>query len=136
MQGAYRDDNGQPVVLGCVREAERRIAGSNFMECEPHAASVVHEVCLSGRHMSTQRLDLHRYLPMGGMKEFVKESVKLAYGDNAAPIRDGRVAGVQSLSGTGSCRLMADFQVSTMPALDFAGADSWLCVMGAVFMKP
>lgn len=27
-QGAYRDDNGQPVVLDCVREAERRIAGN------------------------------------------------------------------------------------------------------------
>ena len=27
-QGAYRDDNGQPLVLNCVREAERRIAGN------------------------------------------------------------------------------------------------------------
>ena len=27
-QGAYRDDNGQPVVLSCVREAERRILGN------------------------------------------------------------------------------------------------------------
>jgi hypothetical protein len=26
-QGAYRDDNSKPVVLECVREAERRIAG-------------------------------------------------------------------------------------------------------------
>ncbi|KAG6749992.1 hypothetical protein POTOM_047070 [Populus tomentosa] len=26
--GAYRDDNGKPVVLQCVREAERRIAGN------------------------------------------------------------------------------------------------------------
>lgn len=26
-KGAYRDDNGKPVVLECVREAERRIAG-------------------------------------------------------------------------------------------------------------
>ncbi|KAF6162064.1 hypothetical protein GIB67_025830 [Kingdonia uniflora] len=29
--GAYRDDNGKPVVLECVREAERRIAGSQNM---------------------------------------------------------------------------------------------------------
>lgn len=27
-KGAYRDDNGKPVVLECVREAERRIAGN------------------------------------------------------------------------------------------------------------
>jgi hypothetical protein len=33
MQGAYRDDNGQPVVLNCVREAEKRVAGNKFMEC-------------------------------------------------------------------------------------------------------
>ena len=32
LQGAYRDDNGRPVVLESVREAERRVAGSNFME--------------------------------------------------------------------------------------------------------
>jgi len=31
-QGAYRDDAGKPVVLDCVREAERRVMGSNFME--------------------------------------------------------------------------------------------------------
>lgn len=32
--GAYRDDAGAPVVLGAVREAEARIAGKQFMECE------------------------------------------------------------------------------------------------------
>ncbi len=51
-----------------------------------------------------------RYLPIGGLKDFVVESVKLAYGDDAACIKEGRVAAVQSLSGTGSCRLFADFQ--------------------------
>lgn len=30
-QGAYRDDNGKPVVLNVVRQAEDMIAGSNFM---------------------------------------------------------------------------------------------------------
>ena len=35
LQGAYRDDDGQPVVLKCVREAEKRIAGNKFMECDP-----------------------------------------------------------------------------------------------------
>jgi len=53
--GAYRDDFGQPVVLSSVREAERRVAGSHFME----------------------------YLPIGGLKEFRELSVKLAYGENA-----------------------------------------------------
>lgn len=85
--GAYRDDDGKPVVLGSVREAERRIMGSGFME----------------------------YLPIGGLKDFNAESIKLAYGDNADVIKNGQVAVVQSLSGTGSCRLMAEFQRRWMP---------------------
>ncbi len=30
-QGAYRDDEGKPVVLQCVRNAEAKIAGCEFM---------------------------------------------------------------------------------------------------------
>lgn len=33
--GAYRDDNGKPVVLEAVREAERRVAGKEYMEYLP-----------------------------------------------------------------------------------------------------
>ncbi|XP_019150135.1 PREDICTED: 5-methyltetrahydropteroyltriglutamate--homocysteine methyltransferase-like [Ipomoea nil] len=51
--GAYRDDNGKPMVLKCVREAERRIAGGFNME----------------------------YLPMGGSVNMNEESLKLAYGE-------------------------------------------------------
>lgn len=56
-----------------------------------------------------------RYLPIGGLKEFNQVSIKLAYGDNAQAIQDARVAAVQSLSGTGSCRLMAEFMHRWMP---------------------
>ena len=48
--GAYRDDQGKPVVLDCVREAEARIAGKNFME----------------------------YLPTNGNTAFVRASIELA----------------------------------------------------------
>lgn len=85
--GAYRDDGGKPVVLKSVREAEKRVAGSHFME----------------------------YLPIGGHKGFIQESIKLAYGDDQEVIKEGLVAAVQSLSGTGSCRLFADFQHRFMP---------------------
>lgn len=85
--GAYRDDDGKPVVLPSVRAAEAQISGQNFME----------------------------YLPIGGLRDFVQESVKLAYGDLEPAIKEGRVAAVQSLSGTGSCRLFADFQHRYLP---------------------
>ncbi len=60
-------------MLDVVRKAESRIAGSEFME----------------------------YLPIGGLKAFNDLSVKLAYGEDADCIKEGRVAAVQSLSGTG-----------------------------------
>ncbi|KAK4398147.1 Aspartate aminotransferase, mitochondrial [Sesamum angolense] len=85
--GAYRDDNGKPVVLECVREAERRIAGNLNME----------------------------YLPMGGSVNMVEETLKLAYGENSDLLKDKRVAAVQALSGTGACRLFADFQKRFSP---------------------
>jgi aspartate aminotransferase, mitochondrial len=59
---------------------------------------------------------MHRYLPIGGLKEFVQESVKLGFGENSPVIKDNLVAAVQSLSGTGSCRLMAEFQKRYMPS--------------------
>ncbi|KAF7139920.1 hypothetical protein RHSIM_Rhsim06G0130100 [Rhododendron simsii] len=85
--GAYRDDNGKPVVLECVREAERRIAGNKNME----------------------------YLPMGGSLKMIEETVKLAYGEDSDLIKDKRIAAVQALSGTGACRLFADFQKRFCP---------------------
>lgn len=53
-----------------------------------------------------------RYLPIAGLRDFVTESVKLAYGDDSPAIQGNLVAAVQSLSGTGSCRLFAEFQVT------------------------
>lgn len=85
--GAYRDDNGKPVVLECVREAERRIAGNENME----------------------------YLPMGGSVNMVEETLKLAYGENSDLIKEKRIGAVQALSGTGACRLFADFQKRFRP---------------------
>lgn len=35
VQGAYRDDYGHPMVMQSVREAEKRVAGSHFMEYLP-----------------------------------------------------------------------------------------------------
>lgn len=40
----------------------------------------------------------------------VEESVKLVYGKDSDVVKEGRSAGVQALSGTGACRLFAEFQ--------------------------
>lgn len=80
--GAYRDDKGRPVVLQCVREAEAKIAGSEFLESISASVST----------------------------KMVEESVKLVYGKDSDVVKEGRSAGVQALSGTGACRLFAEFQ--------------------------
>ncbi|KAL0354028.1 UNVERIFIED_CONTAM: Aspartate aminotransferase, mitochondrial [Sesamum angustifolium] len=45
----------------------------------------------------------------------VEETLKLAYGENSDLLKDKRVAAVQALSGTGACRLFADFQKRFSP---------------------
>lgn len=47
---------------------------------------------------------------MGGSVTFTDLALKLAYGDDADVLKEKRVAAVQTLSGTGACRLMAEYQ--------------------------
>ena len=45
----------------------------------------------------------------------IEETVKLAYGEDSDLIKNNRIAAVQALSGTGACRLFADFQKRFSP---------------------
>jgi len=49
------------------------------------------------------------YAGIAGVLDFVKLALNFAYGDDSTPIAEGRVAAVQTLSGTGACRLCAEF---------------------------
>lgn len=80
--GAYRDDNGKPFVLECVKKAEQALTGGNLDK---------------------------EYAPIGGTPEFCLETAKLAFGDNSPVIKDGRNMTVQGISGTGALRLGAAF---------------------------
>ena len=80
--GAYRDDNGKPFVLPSVREAERKLLEQNLNK---------------------------EYLGIAGLPEFVGLSLEFAYGKGSSALKDKRVAGVQTLSGTGACRLAGEF---------------------------
>ncbi|OMJ86644.1 hypothetical protein SteCoe_11793 [Stentor coeruleus] len=74
--GAYRDDSGKPVILPSVQKAK-----SLILETPDH-----------------------EYLPIEGLSKFTQLATSLAY-DNASPLKDHRVASIQSLSGTGALRL-------------------------------
>jgi aspartate aminotransferase, mitochondrial len=80
--GAYRDDSGRPYVLPSVRIAERRLVDAN--------------------------LDME-YLPVSGLQPFVKNALNLAYGSRNPHITAGNVASIQTLSGTGACRIAGEF---------------------------
>jgi len=81
--GAYRDENGKPWVLPSVRKAEELLLQSPTQNKE--------------------------YAPIDGDAAFCKLALEFAYGKDCSPLQEGRVAGVQTLSGTGACRLAGDF---------------------------
>lgn len=86
--GAYRDDNGKPFILPCVKEAEKKVAAAN--------------------------LD-HEYLPIGGNAKFCQAAAELAFGNDSPIIKDKVNVTVQGLSGTGSLTLGAAFLQDHFP---------------------
>ena len=72
-------------------------------------------VSMSCSHIFWWNLQNREYLPMGGSVKMIQESLKLAYGEDSEFIKDKRIAAVQALSGTGACRLFADFQKRFLP---------------------
>eukprot|EP00656_Telonema_subtile_P050310 TRINITY_DN6484_c0_g1_i2.p1 TRINITY_DN6484_c0_g1~~TRINITY_DN6484_c0_g1_i2.p1 ORF type:complete len:439 (-),score=147.80 TRINITY_DN6484_c0_g1_i2:69-1385(-) len=81
--GAYRTNEGKPYVLKCVQAAQAKIAADTSKNVE--------------------------YLPQRGDQEFAALSRELIMGKDATPIKEERVATVQSLSGTGALRIGAAF---------------------------
>jgi len=80
--GAYRDGQGKPYVLSCVKQAEKRILERNMDK---------------------------EYTAITGVPGFGGLATKLAYGPDAEAISSDRIAVTQSLSGTGALRIGAAF---------------------------
>jgi len=80
--GAYRDNSGLPYVLPCVRAAEKIVSSLN--------------------------LD-NEYAGIAGESEFVERAIEFAYGKGCTEVGEGRVRGVQTLSGTGGLRVWGEF---------------------------
>ncbi|XVF34852.1 hypothetical protein REPUB_Repub18cG0094200 [Reevesia pubescens] len=81
--GAYRTEEGKPLVLNVVRKAEQLLVNDQSRVKE--------------------------YLPIVGLAEFNKLSAKLILGGDSPAIQENRVATAQCLSGTGSLRVGAEF---------------------------
>ncbi|XP_056849759.1 retrovirus-related Pol polyprotein from transposon RE2 isoform X2 [Raphanus sativus] len=81
--GAYRTEEGKPLVLEVVRRAEQQLA--NDRSCDKG------------------------YLPIDGLADFNKLGAKLILGDDSHALEENRVVTIQCLSGTGSLRVGAEF---------------------------
>jgi len=90
--GAYRTEQGKPLVLEVVKEAElemlRELGGTVNKE----------------------------YSPIDGPEELKTLTQGLIFGENCSAMREGRIASVQALSGTGSLRVTAEFLKKYLPA--------------------
>lgn len=86
--GAYRDEDLKPYVLKVVRKAEEKILASNAD---------------------------HEYLAIQGLPGFLKATIDLLLGSDSAPVKEGRVACLQALSGTGSLTIGALFIHQYLP---------------------
>lgn len=86
--GAYRDDDGSPFVLPSVAEAEKRLSA---------------------------RGEKKEYAPIDGLPAFTKKALQFAYGEDCKALEEGRIAGVQTLSGTGACRIAGEFYARFLP---------------------
>ncbi|MEY4561337.1 MAG: hypothetical protein RLZZ618_614 [Pseudomonadota bacterium] len=80
--GVYYDDNGKLPLLKCVAEAERQMQESP----KPRG-----------------------YLPIDGIAAYDKAVQALVFGADSAAVKDGRVATVQGIGGTGGLKIGADF---------------------------
>lgn len=79
--GAYRGDDGKPFVLDSVRKAEKLVLDKSLN---------------------------HEYAGIAGVPDFTNLSLAFAYGKDSPALKENRVAGVQTLSGTGACRVMGE----------------------------
>ena len=80
--GAYRDDKGKPYVLPSVKTAEQKIVQQNLDK---------------------------EYAGITGVPDFTKAAALLAYGPDSAPLKEGRIAITQTISGTGALRIGGEF---------------------------
>ncbi|XP_054788259.1 aspartate aminotransferase 1 isoform X2 [Prosopis cineraria] len=81
--GAYRTEEGKPLVLNVVRRVEGQLVNDRSRNKE--------------------------YLPIVGLVDFNKLSAKLIFGADSPAIKENRVTTVQCLSGTGSLRVGGEF---------------------------
>ena len=99
--GAYRTDEGKPLVLSVVKKAEAIIAKDSSLNKE--------------------------YLGIDGDPKFVKVARELLFGADSPALIGSRIASAQGISGTGSVRVGLDFIAKFLPkgTTIYVSAPTW-----------
>lgn len=92
--GAYRTEEGKPYVLEVVRRVEEQMLSE------------------LGTKINKE------YSPIDGPPELKRLTQELCFGPSCPAVREGRVASVQALSGTGALRVVCEFARAHLPQSD------------------
>ena len=130
--GAYRNEEGKPVVLDVVTKvmrlraarARRRRLDEQLMP--QHNSALTIPPKHKHKHPTTNNQKKaeakivaagynKEYLPIEGLPAFRDATAKLLLGEGHPALSEGRVATLQALSGTGSLRVAAAFIAAWLP---------------------
>lgn len=102
--GAYRDDQGKPYVLSCVRKVSllRIFAhilrkSSNQSAWDVKGATLIYLFIKAEALIAAKQLD-KEYLPIGGLGEFSKACAELALGADNEVLKSSRVSQLHSIN--------------------------------------
>ena len=97
--GAYRDNEGKPYVFPIVRKVEAELAKDHSIDKE--------------------------YLPIDGLADFCRGARMAVFGWDSPHVDSDRIGTVQTLSGTGALRVVADTLAKFKPAPIYVSSPTW-----------
>lgn len=97
--GAYRDNDGKPYVFPIVRKIEAELAKDTTIDKE--------------------------YLPIDGLAEFCKGARMAVFGWDSPHVDSDRIGTIQTLSGTGALRVIADTLAAFKPGAIYVSNPTW-----------
>lgn len=96
--GSYKDAEGNPLVLKAIRKAEALILEKNLNK---------------------------EYLQIEGYPEFIKESMKLIFGEQSHKISDGTIFAAQTIGATAALRIAGEFLSQTSGRILYLPDPTW-----------
>lgn len=97
--GAYRTNEGKPYVFNVVKKAEREIVNNPTMNKE--------------------------YAPIDGVPSLLPAARNLMFGEDSVAVKEKRIVSSQTISGTGSLRVLSDFLHRYRPGTIYVPNPTW-----------